>query len=160
MDPVNSLLHRGSKTSNETLSSHWTQFHFGPCAGKVPAFISIHVAHSRFSFSNRLIRFMDAYRKGLTSKQAASARRKYHSHRLLPPSWRKDLEATHSVKLRNLARVVHPNLSSCITSYYLDSFSNTSIFAILYYIFNRFRPWSHQSHGLRHWSKLNERNLS
>ncbi|KAF9787435.1 hypothetical protein BJ322DRAFT_1055161 [Thelephora terrestris] len=44
-------------------------------------------------FSNRLLRFMDAYRKGLNGEQAAWAGKKYHSHRLLPPSWRKDLEA-------------------------------------------------------------------
>ena len=73
---------------------------------------------------------------------------------------RRDLEAAHSAKLRNLAHVVHPNLPSCIISYYLDSFLNTSIFAILCGIFDPFRPWSHQSHGLRHWSKLNERNLT
>jgi hypothetical protein len=38
---------------------------------------------------------MDAYRKGLNSQEAAWAGRKYRSHRLLPPSWRKDLEAAH-----------------------------------------------------------------
>jgi len=37
----------------------------------------------------------DAYRKELNDQQAAWAGRKYHSHRLLPPSWRKDLEAAH-----------------------------------------------------------------
>ena len=46
-----------------------------------------------FSFSNRSIRFMDAYRNGLNGEQAAWAGKKYHSHRVLPPSWKKDLEA-------------------------------------------------------------------
>ena len=38
---------------------------------------------------------MDAYRKGLDGRQAAWAGKKYRSHRLLPSSWRKDLEAAH-----------------------------------------------------------------
>jgi hypothetical protein len=36
---------------------------------------------------------MDAYREGLNGEQAAWAGKRYHSHRLLPASWRKDLEA-------------------------------------------------------------------
>ena len=59
-----------------------------------------------------------------------------------------------------LARVVHPNLLPCITSDYLDSFLNTSIFAILYDVFDPFRPWSHGVHGLCHWSKVNQHNLN
>ncbi|KZT23590.1 hypothetical protein NEOLEDRAFT_1095990 [Neolentinus lepideus HHB14362 ss-1] len=35
-------------------------------------------------FANRSRRFMDAYRKGLSGRQAAWANSKYHGHRILP----------------------------------------------------------------------------
>ncbi|EJC98775.1 uncharacterized protein FOMMEDRAFT_95967 [Fomitiporia mediterranea MF3/22] len=35
-------------------------------------------------FANWSARFMNAYQKGLTGKQAQWANRKYHSHRVLP----------------------------------------------------------------------------
>ncbi|KAG1811025.1 hypothetical protein EV424DRAFT_1542659 [Suillus variegatus] len=37
-------------------------------------------------FSNRSLRFLDAYRKGLNGKQVAWANRKYRGHRTLPDS--------------------------------------------------------------------------
>jgi len=54
---------------------------------------------AHFSFQNRPIWFMGAYRsKGLNGRQFAWAGpRKYRSHRLLP-SWRKDLEAACSLR--------------------------------------------------------------
>jgi hypothetical protein len=36
-------------------------------------------------FHNKALRFMDAYAKGLTGKEAAWAARRYHGHRNLPP---------------------------------------------------------------------------
>ncbi|KAG1782106.1 hypothetical protein EV702DRAFT_961355 [Suillus placidus] len=42
-------------------------------------------SHS-YRFSNRSLRFLDAYRKGLNGKQAAWANRKYRGHRTLPDS--------------------------------------------------------------------------
>jgi hypothetical protein len=44
-----------------------------------------------YRFSTRAIRFMDAYRKGLTGKQAAWASKKYRGHRVLPESLLHDL---------------------------------------------------------------------
>ncbi|KIO18904.1 hypothetical protein M407DRAFT_83446 [Tulasnella calospora MUT 4182] len=38
-------------------------------------------------FANRSVRFMDAYRQGLSGSQAAWAGRKYHGHRTLPPEF-------------------------------------------------------------------------
>ena len=43
-------------------------------------------------FSNRAIRFMDAYHKGLNGKQAIWASRRYRSHRILPDSLMDDME--------------------------------------------------------------------
>jgi hypothetical protein len=42
-------------------------------------------------FATRLLRFMDAYRKGLDGKQAAFATKKYRGHRTLPLSVFDDL---------------------------------------------------------------------
>ncbi|RXW11883.1 hypothetical protein EST38_g13972, partial [Candolleomyces aberdarensis] len=43
-------------------------------------------------FANRSLRLMDAYRSGLDGRQAAWAAKKYRGHRVLPSSWRKDLD--------------------------------------------------------------------
>ncbi|KAG2074724.1 hypothetical protein BDR04DRAFT_1007732 [Suillus decipiens] len=42
-------------------------------------------------FSARSLRFMDAYRKGLSGKQAVWASKKYRGHRTLPESIMRDL---------------------------------------------------------------------
>ncbi|KZV60498.1 hypothetical protein PENSPDRAFT_593984 [Peniophora sp. CONT] len=42
-------------------------------------------------FSRRCERFLDAYEKGLTGAQAAWAAKKYHGHRVLPPSYVTDM---------------------------------------------------------------------
>ncbi|KAJ7576208.1 hypothetical protein C8J56DRAFT_762018, partial [Mycena floridula] len=46
-------------------------------------------------FCNRSARFMEAYRLGLTGKQAAWAAKKYKGHRTLPTMLMDDLEAAH-----------------------------------------------------------------
>ncbi|KIJ43044.1 hypothetical protein M422DRAFT_170411, partial [Sphaerobolus stellatus SS14] len=43
-------------------------------------------------FSNRSVRFMDAYQRGLSGAQAVWANRKYHGHRVLPEKIMEDLE--------------------------------------------------------------------
>ncbi|KAF9518154.1 hypothetical protein BS47DRAFT_1290056, partial [Hydnum rufescens UP504] len=43
-------------------------------------------------FSNRSMWFMDGYRKGLNSSEAAWAMKKYHRHHCLPPSMALDIE--------------------------------------------------------------------
>ncbi|KAG2368548.1 hypothetical protein BDR07DRAFT_18423 [Suillus spraguei] len=43
------------------------------------------------SFSIRLLRFMDAYRKRLDGKQATWASKKFHRHPVLPETIMKDL---------------------------------------------------------------------
>jgi hypothetical protein len=44
-------------------------------------------------YARRARRFMDAYHRGLTGKQAAWAGKKYHGHRVLPESLMADMEA-------------------------------------------------------------------
>lgn len=44
-----------------------------------------------YSFAIRSFRFMDAYSKGLSGKQAAWAAKKYHGHRVLPDSIMREL---------------------------------------------------------------------
>ncbi|KAG2036986.1 hypothetical protein BDR03DRAFT_864797 [Suillus americanus] len=41
---------------------------------------------------NRSLRFLDAYRRGLSGKQAAWANRKYRGHRTLPDSILRELD--------------------------------------------------------------------
>ena len=56
------------------------------CAGMfthVPKSICV-ADHLLNSFATRSLRFMDAYRKRLTGKQAAWANKKYRGHRVLP----------------------------------------------------------------------------
>ncbi|KII87524.1 hypothetical protein PLICRDRAFT_112639 [Plicaturopsis crispa FD-325 SS-3] len=48
-------------------------------------------------YSRRSCRFMDAYRKGLTGRQAAWAGKKYHGHRVLPATLMDDLEHAKQV---------------------------------------------------------------
>ena len=48
------------------------------------------IGPSRFFI--RAQRFMDAYRRGLSGKQAAWANKKYRGHRVLPDSILEDLE--------------------------------------------------------------------
>jgi hypothetical protein len=43
-------------------------------------------------YAARSRRFMDAYLKGLSGKQAAWAGKKYHGHRVLPETLMRDLE--------------------------------------------------------------------
>lgn len=43
-------------------------------------------------YARRCVRFMDAYQKGLTAKQAAWADKKYHGHRMLPDALFRDIE--------------------------------------------------------------------
>ncbi|KAG1765073.1 hypothetical protein EV702DRAFT_981725 [Suillus placidus] len=44
------------------------------------------------SFSNQSLRFLDAYQRGLSRKQAAWANRKYQGHQTLPDSILKELD--------------------------------------------------------------------
>ncbi|KAJ7249595.1 hypothetical protein C8J57DRAFT_1047638 [Mycena rebaudengoi] len=44
-------------------------------------------------FVIRAHRFADAYRHGLDGAQAAWAARRYKGHRILPPDFRKEMEA-------------------------------------------------------------------
>ncbi|KAJ7655799.1 hypothetical protein DFH06DRAFT_992534, partial [Mycena polygramma] len=44
-------------------------------------------------YANRSLRFLDAYRQGLTGKWAAYAMKKYHGHRVLPDNLFDDLRA-------------------------------------------------------------------
>ncbi|KAJ6468023.1 hypothetical protein C8R47DRAFT_990261 [Mycena vitilis] len=44
-------------------------------------------------YANRSLRFLDAYRHGLTGKWAAYAMKKYHGHRVLPDNLFDDLRA-------------------------------------------------------------------
>ena len=91
---VNSLPRRGRTISNRMRLSHWIRFRWISCIGKIVVLYSLPLCSPTCpSFSNRSIHFMDAYRKGLNGQQAAWVGRKYHSHRLLPLPWRKDLEA-------------------------------------------------------------------
>ncbi|KAF9504126.1 hypothetical protein BS47DRAFT_1252976, partial [Hydnum rufescens UP504] len=43
------------------------------------------VTNILFRFSNRSLRFMDGYRRGLNGSEAIWAVKKYCSHRCLPP---------------------------------------------------------------------------
>ncbi|KAF9521503.1 hypothetical protein CPB83DRAFT_778618, partial [Crepidotus variabilis] len=44
-----------------------------------------------YSYATRSLRFMDAYRKGLTGNQAAWASKKYRGHRRIPETILEDL---------------------------------------------------------------------
>ncbi|KAF7319733.1 hypothetical protein MKEN_00755500 [Mycena kentingensis (nom. inval.)] len=48
-------------------------------------------------YCNRAWRFTDAYQKGLTGMQAAFAGKKYHGHRVVPPSIWEDMDRSASV---------------------------------------------------------------
>jgi hypothetical protein len=48
--------------------------------------------HNFESFVNRVVRFADAYRRGLNGHQAAWAAKKYHGHRILPDSIMEELD--------------------------------------------------------------------
>jgi len=45
-------------------------------------------------FANRSVRFISAYRQGLSGAQAAWANKKYHGHRVLPPDMIKLVKET------------------------------------------------------------------
>jgi hypothetical protein len=55
------------------------------------------LTYSLLRFATRSRRFMDAYRKGLTGKQAAWATKKYRGHRVLPPDIMAEFDRCHSV---------------------------------------------------------------
>ena len=68
--PSTPCLVEGARPRTKTLLSRWIQSHFGSCAGKVPVFISTHVAHSRFSLSNRSISsFAEERSRGYTFRR-------------------------------------------------------------------------------------------
>ncbi|KAE9403400.1 hypothetical protein BT96DRAFT_1080589 [Gymnopus androsaceus JB14] len=52
-------------------------------------------------------RFMDAYHRGLTGKQAAWAGKKYHGHRVLPESLMKDMELDNMLTTKTIIHL-HP----------------------------------------------------
>ena len=74
--------------------SPWNQSRLLSCVGKIISFLHVfrRPVDIKRRFANRTIRFMDIYRKGLSSQEAAWAAKRYRSHRALPPSWRKDIE--------------------------------------------------------------------
>ncbi|KAJ4476525.1 hypothetical protein C8R41DRAFT_773631, partial [Lentinula lateritia] len=48
-----------------------------------------------YSFAHQSRRFMDAYHRGLSGKQAAWAGKMYHGHCVLPDSLMKDMEVAN-----------------------------------------------------------------
>ncbi|KIK84333.1 hypothetical protein PAXRUDRAFT_152912, partial [Paxillus rubicundulus Ve08.2h10] len=64
-------------------------------------------------FANQSSRFIDAYHKGLNSKQAAWANKKYHGHCVLPKGILKELDEHHISYVSfipHLQLILHPNL--------------------------------------------------
>jgi hypothetical protein len=54
----------------------------------------------------RSLRFMDAYRRGLTGRQAAWAAKKYRGHHVLPDSILEEFEIAHPFEFLRLPSLV------------------------------------------------------
>lgn len=81
-------------TLRKTWSDVLMRSHSLPCVGE-PRCSQVNYSRTNIficSFSNRTLRFMDAYRRGLNGHQAAWASKQYRGHRTIPETILNELE--------------------------------------------------------------------
>jgi hypothetical protein len=79
--------HQVKETWRRTWLTHWTQWLWNRCKSE-PLMISCYLvlSHLNLRYARHSRRFMNAYQKGLSGKQAAWATKKYHGHWVFPNS--------------------------------------------------------------------------